>query len=68
MAMYNFVPPFREVTFCGVPSCVFDKLGCAASEKGLRNTGLDTKFHSHKCNRKKIRYLNHQIFKQEKGR
>jgi hypothetical protein len=40
MAMYSFVPPFREATFCGVPSCVFDKLGCATGEKSLRNTGL----------------------------
>jgi hypothetical protein len=23
MAMYSFVPPFREATFIGVPSCVF---------------------------------------------
>jgi hypothetical protein len=22
VAMYNFVPPFREAKFCGVPSCV----------------------------------------------
>lgn len=22
MAMYSFVPPFREATFCGVPSCM----------------------------------------------
>jgi hypothetical protein len=41
MAMYSFVPPFREATFCGVPICVFDKLGCAAGGKRLRNTGLD---------------------------
>jgi hypothetical protein len=27
------VPPFREATFCGVPSCVFEKSGCAAGEK-----------------------------------
>jgi hypothetical protein len=40
MAMYSFVSPFREATFCGVPSCVFDKLGCAAGEKRLRNTGI----------------------------
>jgi hypothetical protein len=33
MAMYSFVHPFREAKFCGVPSCVFDKLGCAAGEK-----------------------------------
>jgi hypothetical protein len=29
MAMYSFVPPFRGVAFCGMPSRVFDKLGCA---------------------------------------
>jgi hypothetical protein len=40
MAMYSFVPPFRDATFCGVPSCVSDKFGCAAGEKSLRNTGL----------------------------
>jgi hypothetical protein len=33
MAMYRFVLPFREAKFCGVPSCVFDKLGCAVGEK-----------------------------------
>jgi hypothetical protein len=38
MAMYSFVPPFREAKFFGVPSCVFDKLGCAAGEKSLQNT------------------------------
>jgi hypothetical protein len=42
MAMYSFVPPFREAKFCGVPSCVFDKLGCAAGEKRLRITGIVT--------------------------
>jgi hypothetical protein len=41
MAMYSFVPPFREAKFCGVPTCVFDKSGCAAGEKSLRNTSLD---------------------------
>jgi hypothetical protein len=40
-AMYSFVPPFLEANFCGVPSCVFDKLGCAMGEKRLRNTALD---------------------------
>jgi hypothetical protein len=40
MAMYNFVTPFREAKFCGVLSCVFETLGCAAGEKSLRNTGL----------------------------
>jgi hypothetical protein len=39
MAVYSFVPPFPEVTFCGVPWCVFDKSGCAAGEKMLRSTG-----------------------------
>jgi hypothetical protein len=33
MVMYSSVPAFREAKFCGVPSCVFDKLGCAAGEK-----------------------------------
>jgi hypothetical protein len=33
MVMYSFVPPFREATFCGVSSCVFDKLWCATGEK-----------------------------------
>jgi hypothetical protein len=33
MAMCRFVPPFREAKFCGVPSCVFDNLGCAVDEK-----------------------------------
>jgi hypothetical protein len=37
MVMYGFVPPYREATFCGVPSCVFDKLGCAADKKWLQN-------------------------------
>jgi hypothetical protein len=41
MAMYSFVPAFREAKFCGVPSCVFDKLGCAAGEKRLRDTTLE---------------------------
>jgi hypothetical protein len=40
MVMYNFVTPFREAKFCGVASCVYDKLGCAADEKWLRNTVL----------------------------
>jgi hypothetical protein len=38
--MYSFVLPFREAKFCGVPSCVFDKLGCAACGKRLRNTAV----------------------------
>jgi hypothetical protein len=33
MAMCCFVPSFRDAKFCGVLSRVFDKLGCAASEK-----------------------------------
>jgi hypothetical protein len=41
MAMYSFVPPFREAKFCDVPSCVFGKLGCSADEESLRNTALD---------------------------
>jgi hypothetical protein len=41
MAMFRFVPPFREAKFCGVPSYVFDKLGCAVGEKRLRNTDVD---------------------------
>jgi hypothetical protein len=40
MTMYSFVPPFREATFCGVPLCVFDKLGCAAGGRRWRNTNL----------------------------
>jgi hypothetical protein len=35
MVMHSFVPPFREAKFCGVPSCVFDKLGCVAGEKKI---------------------------------
>jgi hypothetical protein len=41
MAMYSFIPPFREAKFCGVMSCVSDKLGCAAAVKELRNTDLE---------------------------
>jgi hypothetical protein len=41
MAMYSFVPPFSEATLCGVPSCIFDKSGCAAGEKRLQNTALE---------------------------
>jgi hypothetical protein len=32
------MPAFREATFYGVPTCVFDELGCVADEKMLRNT------------------------------
>jgi hypothetical protein len=46
MVIYSFVPPFREATFCGVPSCVCDKLGCAASERRLRNTALGNAQHN----------------------
>jgi hypothetical protein len=38
MAMYSFVLRFREAKFCGVPTCAFDKLGCAAGRKSLWNT------------------------------
>jgi hypothetical protein len=38
MVMYSFVPSFRKAKYCGVPSCVFDKLVRAAVEKSLRNT------------------------------
>jgi hypothetical protein len=41
MARYSFVSPFREAKFCGVPSCIFNKLGCAAGEGMLRNTDLE---------------------------
>jgi hypothetical protein len=41
MVMYSFVRPFREAKFWGVPSCVFDELGCAPGEKMLRNTAVD---------------------------
>jgi hypothetical protein len=36
----QFRTHFREAKFCGVPSYVFDKLGCAAGEKMLWNTAL----------------------------
>jgi hypothetical protein len=38
MAMHSFVPPYREAKVCGVPSFVFDKLGCVAGEESLLNT------------------------------
>jgi hypothetical protein len=38
MAMYSFLPPFYEAKFCCMPSCVVDKLWCAAGERRLRNT------------------------------
>jgi hypothetical protein len=40
MVMYNFILPFCEAKFCGVLSCVFDKLGYAADEERLWNTAL----------------------------
>jgi hypothetical protein len=43
MLMHSFVSPFRKAKFCGVPSRVFDKLGCAAGEKRLRNTDTQNK-------------------------
>jgi hypothetical protein len=33
MAMWSFVPPFRDAKFYGVPSGVFDKLESATGEK-----------------------------------
>jgi hypothetical protein len=30
VAMYIFVHSLHEAEFCGVPACVFGKLGCAA--------------------------------------
>jgi hypothetical protein len=44
MAMYSFVPPFREAKFRGVLACVFYKLGCAAGDKRFRNTELKYNF------------------------
>jgi hypothetical protein len=44
IVIYSFVSPFREAKFCGVPSCGFDKLGCAAGEKYLRNTDVEYTF------------------------
>jgi hypothetical protein len=43
MIMNSFVPPFSEVTLCGVPSCVFGKSGRAAGEK-MRNTAIDYEY------------------------
>jgi hypothetical protein len=40
-AMYSFLSPFREAKFCGVPSYVVDKLGCAEGGKRFWNTGLE---------------------------
>jgi hypothetical protein len=40
MAMYSFVSPLHEVTFCDVPSCFFDKSECVVGEKRLQNTAL----------------------------
>jgi hypothetical protein len=41
--MYSFIPPFYEAKFCGVPSRVFDKLGCAAGEESLWNSDSEQK-------------------------
>jgi hypothetical protein len=46
MNVYSFVPPFREAKFCGVPSCVFDKLECAAGEESLRDTDVECHLHT----------------------
>jgi hypothetical protein len=40
MVIQSFIPPFLEAKFCGVPSCVLDKLGCAEGEKSLQNAVL----------------------------
>jgi hypothetical protein len=41
VTIYIFMSPFHDAKFGGVLSCVFDKLGCAAGEKKLQNTGLE---------------------------
>lgn len=41
MAICSFVTPFREAKFCSIPSCVFDKLGCAVGEKRLRSSRIE---------------------------
>jgi hypothetical protein len=41
MAIFSFIPPFHQMTFCDVPSCIFDKLGCAVCAKRLQNTVLE---------------------------
>lgn len=40
MATCTSIPPLHEVTFRGVMSHVFDKLGCAVAENSLYNTVL----------------------------
>jgi hypothetical protein len=35
MAVYSFMPSLREAKFYGVPSCVFEKLWCAAGEERI---------------------------------
>jgi hypothetical protein len=40
MAMYSFLLPLHEVTFCGVPPFVSDKLGSVMGDRRLQNTGL----------------------------
>jgi hypothetical protein len=42
MAMYSFIFPFWEVTFCGVLSYISDKSGCVEHDKGLQNTVCTT--------------------------
>jgi hypothetical protein len=44
MTMYSFIPLFREVKLCVVPSCGFDKLGCATGDKRLQNTDVKNIF------------------------
>lgn len=40
MATCTSIPPLHEVTFRGVMSHVFDKLGCAVAGNSLYNTAL----------------------------
>lgn len=39
VATYSYVLAFREATFRGVSSRVFEKLGCVAGETTLRDSG-----------------------------
>jgi hypothetical protein len=41
----SFVSLFREAKFCGVPSCVFDKIRVCRGWKRLRNTALELIMH-----------------------
>jgi hypothetical protein len=59
MEMYSFVSPLREAKLCGVPSCVFEKLGLAAGEKRLWNTDLATR--SDKETKRKWRIMDRMI-------